>query len=180
MSFVTEYTSTTYVADLAHMLLASAAATLATPPSIQYINMGKPAADGCDRLIVWVLDMHLASPRNQTARGGGTLTESRSAMEQYGVLPAVDFTIQLLRCGVPQPTGDLNPVLPTAAELDAFGTAQITDGWALYHGLVNAWRAGTLFGGLNPAPHTVLGMLTPVEPSGGIAGWQLPLKVSLY
>lgn len=175
-----EYASPAYVSDLAHALLASAAATLAAPPSIRYVNMGKPAADGCDRLTVWVLDMHLAFPRAQTARGGGALMESRTAMEQYGALPTLDLTVQLLRCGVPQPTGDVNVVLPTSAEMDAFGTAQLTDGWALYHGLVNAWRAGTLFGALNPAPHTVLGMLTPVEPTGGIAGWQVPLKVSLY
>lgn len=181
MSFATDYVSSVYVSSIAHALLASAAATLTSPPTVQYVSAGKPAADGCDQLVVWVDALKLVRPRAVSARGGGAFAEERNSLFPQGSLPAADFQIQLIRCGAPGVQGEMSPVNPSAADLDAFATSQITDGWALYRGLLASWQAGTLFSSLEHTPAAVvIGQGTPYGTEGGVAGWTIPVTCGLY
>ena len=182
LPYGTDYFTGAFVSTLAHGLLATAAATLASPPTVQYVHMGQPAADGCDQLVVWVDSFHLVRPRKQTALGGGGMSEERSPLEPQGGLPAVQFNVQLLRCGAPTVSGELQPSNPSAADLDTFGTNGLTDGWSLYRGVLAAWQSETLFGVTNPVPkhHTLLSAMKPYGPEAGVYGWLLPVKASLY
>lgn len=176
-----DYSTPGYVSVLAHAVLTSAAATLTSPPTVQYVSAGKPSADGCDQLVVWLDAFKMVRPRNTAGKGGGVFAEDRQSLAPQGGLPAVDFQIQLIRCGAPGVSGELEPVNPTAAALDAFATTQLTDGWALYRGLLAAWSAGTLFGGLEHVPAAVvIGQGSPYGSEGGLAGWTVPLTVGLY
>lgn len=175
MTYATAYTQGSFVADLGHALLASAVASLSDPPTIQYLAMGKPAADGCDQLVVWVDAL-------QSVRPAGSISNTLSArdgLEPGGVLPAVEFNVQLLRCGAPQSDGGL---LPTPAVLDAHGVELLTDAWELYRGLLARYASGSLFGTPNPIPahHTVIRDMDAYGPEGGVSGWTVPIRVSLY
>lgn len=175
------YLDPSFVSDLAHGLLTTSASKLSSPPTIQAVKMGEPVDDGCDALYVWVNDFHLTHPRRQTAFGGGGMSEERGSMEPGGAIPSVDFTVQLFRCGVPQPYGDLALNPPSAADEDAFATSLLIDGWSLYQGLLAANHAGTLFGvtAQQFETHTLVGKMTPVV-KGQTASWTVPIKRALY
>lgn len=173
--YAVHYAQASLVSDLAHALLTTATATLTSPPADRYVAMGKPAADGCDQLVVWADTFTLVRPAGTLANS----LASRDSLEPGGALPAVVFNVQLLRCGAPVPDGN---VLPTPAEMDAHATTALTDAWALYRGLLAALSAGTLFGTPNPVPahHTLIRDMTAYGPEGGVAGWSVPVRVSLY
>lgn len=182
MSYAQDYATGAFVSTLAHALLASAAGSLASPPADQWVSMGEPAADGCDQLVVWVNKFRLGFLKRQTRSSPGILTDNRTPMEPGGALPMVDMTVQLLRCGAPQATGDLTLALPSPTAMDTHGTTMLTDGWALYHGLIAAWSAGTLFGSPNPIPahHTLFEPMTAYGPESGVSGWTIPITLSLF
>jgi hypothetical protein len=181
MPYATNYASATYASLIAHAVLSAAVATLTSPPTIQYVSAGKPAATGCDQLVVWVDAFKLVRPRPASSRGGGAFAEERNSLFPQGSLPALDMQVQLIRCGAPGVTGELDPANPSATDLDAFATAQLTDGWALYHGLFNAAVAQTLFAGLEHVPAAVvIGQGVPYGTEGGLAGWTVPVTVGLY
>lgn len=180
MTYGVDYFSPDYVSRIAHAVLTSAAATLSPAPTTQFVSAGKPVADGCDQLAVWLDAFKLVRPRTG-ARGAGAFAEDRQSLNPQGGLPAIDLQVQLIRCGAPDVTGGFQPQSPEATALDAFATAQLTDGWALYRGLLAAWNAGSLFAGLEHAPASVvIGQGTPYGVEGGLAGWQIPITVSLY
>lgn len=178
--FGQDYFTNNWVSRIASAVLTSAAAALPSPPATQYVSAGEPAADGCDQLVVWVDKFKTVRPIPGT-RGKGAFADNQQSLNPQGALPAVDFKVQLLRCGAPGITSDITPALPTAADLSAFAASQLTDGWALYRGLIAAWAGGTLFGHLEHAPGSVvIGQQTAVGSQGGTAGWQLPVTAGLY
>lgn len=182
MGYASEYASPTFVSDIAHAILTAAKTALSWDPnSPAYVSAGKPAADGCDQLVVWVDTLKLVRPRNSAGKGGGAFAENRQSLEPQGGLPAADFQVQLLRCGAPAPNAGVAVTAPAPADLDAFATAHLADGWQLYRGLLAAWQAGTLFGGFEHIPAAVvIGHADPYDTQGGVAGWTLAITCGLY
>ena len=176
MTYATAYQSASFVSDLAHALLATAASALgAAAPASQYVSAGQPAADGCDQLVVWVDALRLVRPKGVKLT---TVTDAET-MEPKGALPVVDFNVQILRCGAPVIQGN---VLPTPTAIDTHAVSMLTDGWPLYRGILAALYAQTLFGTPNPVPghHTLVKDMTAYGPAGGVAGWTVPVCLSLY
>jgi hypothetical protein len=67
--------------------------------------------------------------------------------------------------------------LPTVAEMDASAQAILRDGWVLWNGLKQRHRDDTL---LPPRCRDVfLEPAIPLDPAGGLGGWQLTIRTNL-
>lgn len=150
----------TLVRDLLGDLLTAAAAVVTAPPERQYVAHGNFAHD-CELLAVRLVNV-VAESDDQ---GAGA--------PACAVIPVLRLEVTLLRC---YPKVDEN--LPTAAELTAASATLADDAVALTGGLLARWSAGTLFptAGIH-CDRVEIGELTPVGPSGGIAGWRTTFDV---
>lgn len=174
------------VYDIATALLATAAATWTgtgrDAPIRQYVehvgppNLG-PVADGCDRLVVYVGAIratHGSAGRDQPGGRPGATMLAR----------VVDLTVEVLRCGTPQPTqatAKSTVVPPAPSDIDAHAALLLHDAWVLFDGVLAARRAKVLFGSelAECCEQLRLGDLTPYGPFGNIAGWRWPLSVTV-
>lgn len=129
-------------------------------PERAYVSHGEPAAD-CEELTV-----HLST---LAPRALGTESSARCL-----VVPEVQFCLQLWRCV----TTLENDATPSATVLHDEALALTIDGWALWKYLTGLWKAGTLFDGIS-CKNVAFGIMEPLGPTGGLAGWQLCLTVEV-
>ncbi len=96
---------------------------------------------------------------------------------KYGSINLVFLTVQVVRC-YPGPTanGRQQAVLPRVSELTAASELIYQDGWQLWNGLQTAKREGAFDG---VCAEFAVDPLLPIQPSGGFAGWALPIEVRL-
>ena len=87
----------------------------------------------------------------------------------------VFFAATLLRCF---PTVDDQGQPPSALTLDAAGRALALDGQAMWQAITGAVREGTWPEGVLCRSVHPQG-LEPLAPSGGLAGWQVGVSVTL-
>lgn len=162
--------------DVAHELLVKAAAILDTTPAgaptIQFVSHAPPPYDCCDTLAV-----HVGVVEYRTLRRGA-LSGTGAPDPRVPVMPQVPLTITALRCQTAVPTGGIQIDLPTAAQINADAQVVARDGWALFNGIGNAYRDGTLFEGF-PCRVADVDALMPVAPEGGCLGWLLMVSVDL-
>ena len=175
-----------YLYDLQAALLAEALTAIDVPrtgrplPCTTYIAMGAPAIDKC-----------CESCAGDTAGGGGMMTVhlggDRDPLDftppsENGcqILTTATLVITLARC-VPTQTGELGPVPPTPADLDASALRLYGDLWALVTYLLGRRHdPGFLaaMGGCKGVSFTTVRYLDG-GPSGGCAGWEVALRVKL-
>jgi hypothetical protein len=95
------------------------------------------------------------------------------------VVPIIDLAVTLLRCGAPLPAESGDP--PGPSTITDHAEAMFHDGWILYAALLSAWSTGDLFPsfpGLDCA-EVKFDALAPLGPKAEIAGWRIPLSVTL-
>lgn len=87
-------------------------------------------------------------------------------------MPYLNLVVELWRCAP-----KVGPVLPSAADLDAYAAAMAKDGFALVTGLEQAKIGGTLFASIPPNLEVRLGQLLPLPIQGGSGGWKMTVQV---
>lgn len=151
----------TLVRKLSNDLLAGAVAELTDPPDRQFVAHGDFAHD-CELLAVRTLSIRTEAP--DLHRGGPGCS----------VIPVIVLQLTLLRC---YPAVDSDGT-PEAAELSAASLVLADDAVALSGGLLDRWSAGTLFPSAGVHCDKVeVGVLEPVGPAGGMAGWRISYEV---
>lgn len=131
------------------------------PPERQYVGHGAIVWD-CDQLTTHLLRVRprlLGDPRTQ----------------KCALAHDVQMAVTLIRCW-PRPDDRGNP--PTPDTIDAAGRQLAVDGWALWKGLTRAWSEGSWPTDI-PCSRVTWGVLEPLAPSGGFAGWRLEVAVQL-
>lgn len=153
------------VRDLLDDLLAEAVTALTAtgsspPPDRQYVAHGSVTHD-CDLLAVHLLHLRpkVVDPRS----------------ERCAIMHVATMAVTLVRC---YPKVDDRGTPPKAAELTVAGRALAVDGQALWKGLTRAWAEGAWPVGI-PCSRVTWGVLEPLAPSGGFAGWRLEVSVRL-
>ena len=133
-------------------------------PDRTYVNAGQPAFDCCDQLTVnaWIIR---TAP---TEVGLDVGTQHRLGYR----INHVGAQISITRCL------DENSltVPPQATSLQALAEQTNADAWALWNHLWNLARSGDL---VSICDEMFFDALTPVQPSGGCAGWVLNLRAQL-
>jgi hypothetical protein len=139
-------------------------------PARSYVAHGLAAID-CEQLTVSVYTVTVAdtSPR--------VLPLDRQFKTRYGSVNIVPMTVQIVRC-YPAVTlgGRQQPMLPAASTLAQAGAELYADGWQLWNGLQTAKRLGAFEGVCHEFS---MDPLIPIQPSGGFAGWSVPVEVRL-
>lgn len=153
------------IRDLLDDLLAEAVnaitATGASPaPERQLVSHGSVTWD-CDLVAV-----HLLHVRPK-------VLDTRT--ERCAVIHVATLAVTLLRC---YPKVDDRGTPPTAEALTNAGQDLATDGQALWKGLTRAWAEGSWPVGI-PCSRVTWGVLEPLAPSGGFAGWRVEVSVRL-
>lgn len=139
-------------------------------PARRYVGHGLPALD-CEQLVVSTYSVPEAdtSPR--------ALPLDRAFRARYGSLIQPMLVVSIVRC---YPVVTLNaksvPVFPSVAELTAASALIYADGWHLWNAIISAKRQGA-FGGA--CKELARDPMMPIQPSGGFAGWTIPLEVQL-
>lgn len=151
----------TLVRDLLTDLLDAAVSVLTDPPARQYVGHGDFAHD-CELLAVRLQSIRTEAP-DQMAGGQGC-----------ALIPVITLQLTLLRC-YPAVDGD---GIPDADELTAASLVLTDDSVGLSGGLLAMWEENTLFptAGFHCDKVTV-GVLDPVGPAGGTAGWRISFEV---
>ena len=142
----------------------------ALAPTRRYVGHGLPALD-CEQLVVSTY----AVPEMNTAPQAAAL--DRQFRSRFGSLTAPLLVISVVRC---YPVVTLNSkqvaIFPAPAAIEAASALIYDDGWQLWNGVMSAKRDGAFDGlcsGLARQP------MMPIQPSGGYAGWTLPLEIQL-
>lgn len=164
--------------DAASELLAAAAASLmdapAGPITTQAIWPGLPAYDCAPALYVHAGGVSI----------GDTMPlqpplQPMQRMVTTGEVNLLALTITVLRC-VPTVVQQGETVLLPSTQLismaaeDCYG-----DLWAIWNGLKNQHRAGTLFQRASGRREFAFDAAIPVRTSGGVGGWEIPVRVEL-
>jgi hypothetical protein len=160
--------------DLAAAILGVAHDALAQlpagAPDRSYVGHGLPAID-CEQLVVssYVQTQADTSPR--------ALPMDRQFRPKYGSVNIPVFVVSIVRC-YPEITMDnrQEPIFPSVAALTAASELLYADAWQVWNALMTAKREGD-FGGL--CREMSLDPMTPINPSGGYAGWTLPIEAQL-
>lgn len=145
---------------LLEAVTAITAAGASPPPERQYVAHGAVAWD-CEQVSVHLLHLRpkLVDPRS----------------ERCAILHVATMQVTLLRC---HPTAGDRGTPPTAAVLTEAGHNLAVDGQALWKGLTRAWAQGAWPVGI-PCSAVTWGVLEPLAPSGGYAGWRVEVAVRL-
>lgn len=146
--------------------------TDAGAPERVFVVAGPPAWDCPEQLTV-----HVGGPQiAETAAGGATLAPGHRIVTT-GTLTLVSMTATILRC-VPVASADDGEItFPSPADQQAAAAVLNADLWAIWNFLVDRKRTGQLFG---PAEREfVLDPASALNPQGGVAGWQIPIRVRL-
>lgn len=163
----------TYIGDLLEALRDEALAALDPTrtghpaPSRVFVSHGAPAVDVCedDGLLAVYVDVvpHL-HPRQRGRGPGGCL-----------VVPTMRAVVELWRCH-PTMQHDGSPWGVGVYEDAALDLA--ADLWCLLVGLYTSWLGGALTPG-QPCEQVEFGAASPLGPSGGAAGWKVPITYTL-
>lgn len=163
--------------DLCAEYLAACEAAVAVTPggpiTRAYVSPGPPAFDCCPQLTVHAGGVTEAATQPLSP---ALLPGLREALT--GAVPLIQLTATVLRC-VPVVGQAGSTGLPSASSIQAAAVETCADVWAIWHELRKGYKDGTLFVGnackrelfFDPAP--------PINTSGGCAGWQIPIRVSL-
>ena len=142
----------------------------AQAPDRRYVGHGLPALD-CEQLVVSTY----AVPEASTAPQAAAL--DRSFRFKYGSVINPLLVVSVVRC---YPVVTLNskqvPIFPDPAAIEAASALIYADGWQLWNGIISAKREGAFDGlckGMAREP------MLPIQPSGGYAGWTMPLDFEL-
>jgi hypothetical protein len=129
-------------------------------PDRQLVAHGSVTFD-CELLAVHLIHMRpkVADPR----------------VERCAILHHATMQVTLLRC-YPMVNDQGTP--PSAVTLTAAGRGLAADGQALWKGLTRAWVEGSWPEGI-PCSRVTWGVLEPIPPGGGLAGWRLEVAVRL-
>lgn len=139
-------------------------------PECFYLSPGPPPWDSPDCVVVHVGGVALADtyPLVPSLAPGHRIVSA-------GEVNYPQFTATVLRCA---------PVLPddgaslSAADFNAASHIMYADLWAIWNYVKNAKAAGTLFG---PSQRDMqIDPAVAVNQSGGVCGWQIPVRVNVY
>jgi hypothetical protein len=134
-----------------------------------FVSPGNPPLD-CELLAVWA-----GGPiEAETAPLNPPLTTGNRDTVQ-GAVHLVNLTCCVVRCS---PVGDDRGRPPSAAAYDAAAQQTMADVWAIWNFSRTRHRDGILF----PSTHRREFWLEPaysIAISGGLAGWQVPIRVQL-
>lgn len=154
---------TTHVADIAQSLLDEVIERLGNEgielPERRFVHAGQTVHD-CEQLSVSFVRIYNGVPGREVAG------EIPCAMTK-----TAEFTIQLVRC---VPSLDENE-LPSGPELHASGLALATDAFALWRGLILAYKEKTLARYLDMA----VGPVEALDALGGFGGTSVTVSVQL-
>lgn len=177
-----------YLYDLQTALLGEALDAIDVPrtgrplPCVSYVAMSAPVIDKC---------CEACAGEAATPGGGGMMTVhlggDRDPLDftppdqnNCQILTTANLVITLARC-VPTQTGELGPIPPTPADLDASALRLYGDLWALVTYLLGRRHdAGFLagMGGCKGITFTTVRYLSD-GPTGGCGGWEVSLRVKL-
>lgn len=159
--------------DLAAEWLAVCVDAVATAPggpiSYAFVSPGSPPLD-CEMLAVWAggpIEAETEPLRPPLSPG--------FRIEKYGAVHLVNLLCCVVRCS---PVGDERGNAPTIAQYQATAAETLGDVWAIWNWTRQRKRDGTLF----PSAHDRELFLEPAYPlpiQGGLAGWQIPIRVQL-
>lgn len=164
--------SSTYLADMADALLASALAGLAQAttgravPSTTLVSHGPPPLEWCCE--DGMLAVHLESVTHNQ------LYKSDVQQVPCGVEPVARFVVTCARCW---PTMDDDGVLP-AATVDAATAEQLEDLWCLLTEFYDRAGAKTLFPGQTSCDDVEIEQVAPLDADGGCAGWTIQVAIT--
>jgi hypothetical protein len=159
--------------DLAAEWLAACELAVASAPggaiAYAFVAPGSPALD-CELLAVWA-----GGPiEAETAPLSPPLAPGHRDTVQ-GAVHLVNLTCCVVRCS---PVGDDQGRAPSAAEYEAVARQTMGDVWAIWNFTRQRHRDGSLFA----SGHQREVFLEPAYPlpiQGGLAGWQVPIRVQL-
>ncbi len=136
-----------------------------------FVSPGLPALDCCPQLTV-----HAGGPAEADTSPITTPLDPGHRTANFELLNLIQLTITVVRCAPMPETG-----LPSAAMLSAVSAETYADLWALWCELRDLHRAGTLFTApAGPGSRELFfDPAFPLNPQGGCAGWQIPLRVEL-
>lgn len=155
----------TTLADAPAALLAAVVAAIEAPPERQYVSTGEPAWD-CAQVVAWW--------ERVRPTGGGTTTDLGN--QRYRVVPVLDLAVAVLRDAT---AFDPGGAAPDDAVLLAESAKLAQDAWDTWRDVVPAVQAGTLWPGIARGASVTFGVLSPLAPSGELAGWAWRLAVQL-
>lgn len=135
-------------------------------PDRRYVSVGDPALD-CDQITV------AASARPALVASSGAGLDAARHHRRARVLVA-EFRIHVVRCGYPTLDQHGNP--PRDADLEAAAAAIYAEGWALFVGLNDAARAGTIG---EWCGEWSVDALDPIGAEGAVAGWVVSASASV-
>jgi len=169
--------SANYLEGVANDILQASLSGLAqsctgrTPPGRVYVSHGPSAVDACEgtsgQLTVHLerLEMRPAGVQQRGVPGGF----------QCQIMPVARFVVELFRC-VPVPND--RGVPPTEEELDLSAVDLMEDAWSIVTYLIAERASGDLIHGLG-CDGVGIGVLSPIVPNGGVAGWSFTVEVLL-
>ncbi len=137
-------------------------------PERRYVSVGDPALD-CDQVTVAAAARVAAAP--VTGRGTDTYTQQSRPR-----VIAADFRVLVVRCGYPSVAADGSA--PPDTEIEAASAALYEDGWALFIGLSDGARSGTITLS-GAAAGWEVASLEPVGAEGAVAGWLVRCSATL-
>lgn len=138
--------------------------TLLGAPSRSFVAFGSPVLDCCDQLTVFVPQV-LDAPTAPGGLGAGRKVAAK--------INHVFLIVTISRC-YPVPDDKGNP--PPVADLVTASEQLNADGWALWNHLYSLWTADLLF---TFCGEVFWDFLRPLGPSGGCAGWDMGVHISL-
>lgn len=137
-------------------------------PTRYFISPGPPAWDCPDQLTV-----HVGGPSVADTLPQGVLDPGHRATVT-GQVNLVVLTATILRCA---PTVDDDGNFPTPQQLDAASTVLLDDLWAIWNYVRSAKTNDALF---PPRERELIqDPAIALAPQGGIAGWQITVRVQL-
>lgn len=139
-----------------------------------FISNGPPAWDAYPQLTV-----HATGPSMGDTAPLQPPLQPLHRIDGTGHVPIVSLIVTVLRGSpVPQQYEGEVAVVPDPARIDESAKIVLGDIWSIWNHLVNLKRAGRLWP--DRCREMILDPAIPLDPSGGIAGWALPVRVALY
>lgn len=161
--------------DLCHEWLDACRDALATTscgtPDCSYVSPGSPAFD-CELLTV-----HAGGPAEADTAPLQPPLQPGHRPSTTGSVHLAQITATALRCA-PVVTDDGQPPDPDSQEAAALCTTQ--DVWAIWNFTRHAYKEGLLFANPSSTRELFFDPAVPFLIQGGIAGWQIPIRVALY
>lgn len=162
--------------DLASDYLAACEQAVATAPggaiSRSYVSPGIPSADCPPEIAVYV-----GGPTEAATRPLAPPLALGLRDDVTGKVDLVNLTCVVTRC---VPTLDAGGNFPDPAAIEAAAKETIGDVWAIWNVVPALYRARMVFA--RPDGEKLLLFFDPASPvsiSGGVAGWQVPIRVEI-